>query len=120
MFSLKGTYYSHLVHMFYANMPSIVDDVIFRVTTYGQSFLISFHSIGHVLGMPRLDARLPLFVLEVKALTQGELVTIPTTLFGAHQAFPFYISILGFSKPEWIFAKFLTYSFYPSTHCTEI
>lgn len=61
--------------------------ITFRVTMYGQSFPIFSHSIKCALGMPRLDAHLSSFALEVQALTQGELATISTTLFGAHRVF---------------------------------
>lgn len=87
---------------------------------YGQSFPIFSHSIKCALGMPRLDSHLSSFASKVQALTQAELATISTTLFDAQRVFLSYISIIGFSKPAQIVVTFLTYSFYFSTHHTEI
>ena len=89
-------------------------------TMYHQCFLISSCSIRCVLGMPQLEAYIPSFSPEVQALTRVEIDIILTSLFGAFRSFPFYIPIVGFSKPAWPLATFLTYSFYSSTHQTLI
>ena len=106
--------------MLYANMHSIVVRVTFQVTMYDQSFLISSHSIQRVLDMLQLESCIPHFFLEVQVLTRGELDDIPTSLYGAHLLLPLYISIVGFSKLAWLIATFFTYSFYSSTHRTQI
>ena len=70
--------------------------------------------------MTRLDACLSTCLSKVQALTPGMLVSIPISLYGTPQEFPSYVSLVSSSKPIWILATFLTYSFYPLTHCTKI
>ena len=70
--------------------------------------------------MPQLDAYLPDFFPEVQALTLGKLVSILVSLYGVPCELPAYIPLVGFSKPTWILATFLTYSFYHLTHCIQI
>ena len=45
---------------------------------------------------------------------------IPIYLYGAPRELPTYIPQVGFSMLSWILATFLTYSFYSSSHHTEI
>ena len=111
MFCLQGTYYPHLVHIFYANMHLVVVGVTFRVTMYGQSFLVSSCSIWYVLSMSKLEVFVPSFSPEVQALIHAKLDVIPTSLYGALCLIPSYIPIVGFSKPTWLFAPFSPTSF---------
>ena len=69
--------------------------------------------------MPRLDACLPSFLPKVQSLIPGKLISI-LALYGVPQEFLTYIPLVAFSKPTWILATFLTYSFYLFSHCTEI
>lgn len=70
--------------------------------------------------MLQLESCLPHFFLEVQALIRGELDDIPTSLYGVHLLLSLYISIVGFSKLPWLISTFFTYSFYSSTHRTQI
>lgn len=63
---------------------------------------------------------LPSSESEVQALTWGKLDAILTFLYCVPRPLPSYIPIVGFSKPIWLLVIFFTYSFYPSTHCTQI
>lgn len=120
LFSLQGTYYPHLVRMFYANMHSITTRVTFWVTMYDQLFLVFSHSNRHALDMLRLEAHVPFFSLKVQALIREELDAIPTSLYDALCHIPSYISNVGFSKPTQLLTTFFNYSFYTSTHSTQI
>lgn len=91
MFTLHGSYYLFLVRMFYANMHTVSLGCSFSVTMFGQSFQITSLLVKRVLSLPRLDACLPFFLPDVQSLT-----------------------------PRALFATFLTYSFYHSSHRTEI
>ena len=106
--------------MFYESMHYIMVGITFQVTMYGQFFLISSHSIQRVLNMSRLEALILSLSPEVQALTREDLDTILTSLYSGPCPFPSYIPIVGFSKLTWLFATFFTYSFYPSTHYTQI
>ena len=73
--------------------------------------------------MPRLNACLSSFLLKVQFLTPGKLLLILISLYGAPRELPellAYIPLVGFSKPTWILATFLTYSFYSLSHHIEI
>ena len=117
LFCLQWTYYPHLVHIFYANMHLVMVGVTFRVTMYGQSFLVSSCSIWYVLSMLKLEVFVPSFSPKVQALIRAKLDVIPTSLFGVLCLIPSYIPIVGFSKPLWLLATFFTHFFYLSSHC---
>ena len=82
-------------------------------TPFEWPYLVSHSRLSHCqLGVYStcLDLMcLPSFLLEVQSLTLGELFFILIS-----------IPLVGFSKLVWIFATFLTYSFYPSSYCTKI
>lgn len=91
MFTLHASYYLFLVRMFYVNMHTVSLGCSFWVTMFGQSFQITSLLVKLALSLPRLDACLLFFLLEVQSLT-----------------------------PRALFATFLTYSFYHSSHRTKI
>lgn len=62
--------------------------------------------------MQQLEAHFSLFSQKFRLL--------PISLYGVFHPLPSYILIVNFFKPTWLFATFFTYSFYPSTHCTQI
>lgn len=98
--------------MFYSNTYFIVCDLMFKVTMYGQTFMVSTHSIKRILGMPPLTGQLSIFTLKVEALIIIELNSIPITLYAKFHPLSTHVSIVDFTKSAWIFAMFLSYSFY--------
>lgn len=85
---------------------------MFKVTMYGQTFMVSTHSIKRILGMPPLTGQLSIFSLKVEALIRIELNSIPITLYAKFHPLSTHASIVDFTKSTWIFAMFLSYSFY--------
>ena len=63
--SLHGLTYPHYVLIFYVNIHSTVNDMIFSIAMCGQTFLVLTSSICRALGMPRVFGQLLVFSLEV-------------------------------------------------------
>ena len=119
LFNLHGSYYPILVRMFHTNMHIVSPCCSFWVTMFSQSFQITSFLVRRVFDMPKLDACLPSFLPKVQSLIPGKLISI-LAVYGVPREFLTYIPLAGFSKPTWILATFLTYSFYLSSHCTKI
>ena len=116
LFTLQGSYYPLLVHMFYGNMHTISLNCSFWVTICGQFFQITSLSIRHV----QTQCLFSFFLLEVQSLTLAELISILVSLYGAPHELLAYISLADLSKPTQIIATFLTYPSYLSSHHTKI
>ena len=120
LMTIQGTLYPHHVHMFYSNIHSVVSGLMFWVTMYSQTFMVSTQFIRCVSGMPLFASHFSVFSLKVHALTTGELVSIPVTLYGKSCPMSTYVSIADFTKSTWVLATYLSYSFYPLSYHAQI
>lgn len=106
--------------MFHANIHFVVSGVIFCVSMYGQTSMVSTCSIQLALHLLPLTGQVPSFSLEIQALTRLKFVSMPVSLYGEPHPMLVYISVVDFTKSPWVLTTYLSYSFYPTIHRTQI
>ena len=106
--------------MVHANIHFVVSGVMFYVSMYGQTSMVSTCSIQLALHLLPLTGQVPSFSLEIQALTRLKFVSMPVSLYGEPHPMLVYISVVDFTKSPWVLTTYLSYSFYPTIHRTQI